>query len=271
MAAWPPPRRSVHDLLDAGLGNREDQRRRVSAPAQHPRHRASGGRPENSRRASSGSPASTSSTVTTSTRATTVAMLPTQTRQAAQATHAAAAANASDRPTQAHQQRFPRDQPHPTSSPAAGEPGRHLAPPRPTAPRPISPLAARRSAPRRPAQPARRRGTRRRARAPRPGCPPGQARGGRRPRRGGQPAAGQPVPVPPGPTRGRLVLPARLDRRSASQIDRVQRARLQPRVPGQRVPMLPLRTARRTAPPSPTASTAQTQNVTPRQRICTIR
>ena len=57
----------------------------------------------------------------------------------------------------------------------------------------------------------------------------------------GQPFGGEPVQVPPRAARLRLVLPARLDQAPVGQPDqdRVQRARLQPGLPGQRVAVLP--------------------------------
>ena len=59
----------------------------------------------------------------------------------------------------------------------------------------------------------------------------------------GQPAGRQPVQVPPRPARRRLVLPARLHQLTVGQPDqdRVQGARLQARLPGQRVPVPPSR------------------------------
>ena len=223
---WRPGRATAGgaftDLLDAGLGYRQDQHRRIGA-GRYPRHRAGGGRPE-SRRASSGSPASTSSTVTTSTRATAVAMLPAGPGQAAQVTHAAAAANASDRPARRTSSASRATSRIPPARRPAGSARAAPRPPRPTAPRP-SPAARpgpALAAPR-PAQPVH--GTRGRPATPRPlralapARPAGPAgRGGQRPRRGGQPTAvSRYSAAGAGPAPARL--PARLDQpRSASRI-----------------------------------------------------
>ncbi len=96
---------------------------------------------------------------------------------------------------------------------------------------------------------------------------PGRA--GQCPRGAGQPGGRQPVQVPPRPARLRLVLPARLDQAPVGQPDqdRVQRARLQARLPGQRVPVLPLRRLARTAPPAPTASARRTRMMTSRRSL----
>jgi len=75
-------------------------------------------------------------------------------------------------------------------------------------------------------------------------CPPrwlGRAVQRRRGRR--QPVGGQPVQVPPWPSRLRLVLPARLYQAAVGEPDqdRVQGAGLEPGLPGERVTMPPLR------------------------------
>ena len=85
-------------------------------------------------------------------------------------------------------------------------------------------------------------------------------------RRGGPPVSGQPVQVPPWPAWLRLVLPARLHQPPVSQPDqdRIQRARLQAGLLGQRVAVPPLR--RLVTSAASTASVcAENRNVLPQQ------
>jgi len=174
-------RRSVHDLLEAGLGYRQDQHRRIGTGPQHPRTGPAAGGRKAAAPAAAARPAP-SSTVTTSTRATAVAMLPAGPGQAAPG----------------HPRRRRRETPAtgqpgaPAALPRAisrirqparpaGPPGRHLARLGPQRLGPVSPLG--RHQPRRsPAQPAH--GTAGAATPrppPRPGTRPGRPAGPQRP------------------------------------------------------------------------------------------
>ena len=271
-----PPREHV-----PGLGRHQGEDRGATVPTRS--RRAARLPPAQNQRASSGSPASSSTVVITSPRRSAVASR----RRAGQAPQAASCRRHREQQPAANparHQRLPGDQPYSARQASRGHPAapRRLGPDRLGPVPPPGRHQPRRAAPAaaaaRPSpimRPRPRTAPRllRRHRLRLPGPRPPGARAARSAGAGRAPAALASAPqrwparrpsagtgaAAAGPAR--LVLPARLDQAPVGQPDqdRVQRARLQPGLPGQRVPVLPLRRLAHSAA-APTASAPRTRN-----------